>query len=174
MSPSSSSSSTAPSSTAEGPRDSDVGTAPSTPTLPTPRPLFKPHELAASPERLSSSVIRPEPQQPRPDRSPLSDHSPGAEFIKREPPPHPAFPPHHEMLTHFAAARAEFLHRDVVPRDYSTRERGVAIDFNRDLRMEFSKAHELMKQEYSKQHEQFSQEAMGSYARQNGVMGSAS
>lgn len=134
-----------------------------------PRPLFKPHELGAISDRSDSAMIRSEQLQSRPDRSPQRDRSPGAEFIKREP-PHPAFTPHHEMLTHFAAARAEFLHRE-----QAARERGLTLDFNpRDLRVDFSKAHDLVRQDFGKSHDRFSPECLNSFSRQNGVLGSAS
>ncbi|XP_059161797.1 protein Optix-like [Physella acuta] len=141
----------------------------STPTPPIPRPLFKPHELATSPDR---TLVRPE--LTRQEHSPHGDRSPGAEFIKREL-PHPAFPPHHDMLTHFAAARAEFLHREAVARDFNARERGIPIDFHqRDLRVDFSKAQDFVRQDYGKPLEPFSPEALSNFARQNGVLGSAS
>lgn len=148
--------------------------SPTPPTLP--RPLFKPHELAVSSDR--SGMIRSEQQQQQqhlhgpPDRSPPRECSPGAEFIKREA-PHPAFPPHHEMLSHFAAARAGFLQREQAARDLSAR--GLTLDFNpRDLRVDFSKAQDLVRQDYAKSHEQFSSEALNNFNRQNGVIGSAS
>ncbi|KAI8787714.1 homeobox protein SIX6, partial [Biomphalaria glabrata] len=154
--------------------------SPSTPPLT--RPLFKPHELAASsPDRNSSASTREHQQRPdhhqaRHDRSPKEERSPAAaEFIKRSLPPHPAFPAHHEMLSHFAAVRADFLHREALIRDYSSRERGLPMDFHQhDLRVDFSKAHELARQEFSKQHEHFSAEALTNLARQSSVLGSAS
>lgn len=162
-----------PNSTTASTRDSPQH-QPSSPTPPMPRPLFKPHELATSPDRTNGAPIRSEQHQPRPERSPHGDRSPGSEFIKREI-PHPAFPPHHEMLSHYAAVRADFLHREAVVRDFSVRDRGIPLDFHqRDLRVDFSKAHELVRQDYAKAHEQFTQEALSNFARHNGVLGSAS
>ena len=150
------------------------------PNIPAPRPLFKPHELAASPDRNQPvSLVRPEQLGPRPllqmspgEQALHQQHSPpGAEFIKRDSAPHPAFPAHHDMLNQFAAARAEFLQREAaMSRELAVRERlgqgpgsialhlpggGVVSDFlphhpgRLPARVDFSKAHELARQEFS-------------------------
>ncbi|GFO34589.1 hypothetical protein PoB_006109400 [Plakobranchus ocellatus] len=103
------------------------------PNIPAPRPLFKPQELAASPDRSQQiPLLRPDHLGPPPllhvspgDQAPHQQRSPqGVEFIKRDPAPHPAFPAHQEMLNQFAAARVEFLHREAaISREIAMRER---------------------------------------------------
>ena len=103
------------------------------PNIPAPRPLFKPHELAASPDRNQQiPLMRPEHLGPRPllqlspgGQATHQQHSPpGVEFMKRDSAPHPAFPAHQDMLNQFAAARAEFLQREAaMSRELAVRER---------------------------------------------------
>ncbi|GFR67858.1 hypothetical protein ElyMa_000261100 [Elysia marginata] len=103
------------------------------PNIPAPRPLFKPHELASSPDRNQHiPLVRPEQLGPRSvlqlspgDQGPHQQQSPpGVEFMKREAAPHPAFPAHQDMLNQFAAARAEFLQREAaMSRELAVRER---------------------------------------------------